>query len=102
MRRAAAPTVGRLVRVDLAAVPLDERRKAAQHVREQDWRTLQRDLSDPFLHLDRRAAKYDALLQAIKVERAALHPSHRAYVLPEDAVEAVLGGGPNGNGASGG
>ena len=80
----------KLVKVKLSDVDLDTRRKAAQAVRERDWKILQRDSTDPSLFVSEKD-KMDALLDAVLVQRAAIRPSGMNFTVSEGARDKVLG-----------
>jgi hypothetical protein len=80
----------KLVKVRLSDVDLDIRRKAAERVRDRDWAVLQRDALDPNLLVTQKD-KFDALLDAVLVQRAALRPSNMGFTVSESARDNVLG-----------
>lgn len=79
----------KLVTVRLSDLDLDTRLRASRALREREWKVL---VNDPLL-LGRgttEAERCNALLDAVFIERAALYPSKREYVIPEEARDKVM------------
>lgn len=81
------------MRVSLTDIELAERQAAAARLRGDDWRASldpARDMRDGEPTAPPMRERYAALERAVELERAALHPSPRGYLLPEEAVKKVL------------
>lgn len=75
------------MKVSLADVELRTRLMQTRRIREKRWRD---ELRPDFGYEPSWRQRMDALWDAIELERAALHPSRREFLLPEGAVEKVL------------
>lgn len=61
---------------------------ASRKMREQRWND---ELRPDIGYSPTMKQRCDALIEAVLVEHAALHPSDREYRIPEEAVREVLG-----------
>jgi hypothetical protein len=85
--RVAQADGGRLVRVGLTDVDERVRLLASRRMREQRW---ERELRPDYGYTPTMRQREEALWEAILLERAALAPSRRRYLIPEDAAAKVL------------
>lgn len=78
---------GRLVRVALTDVTLAQRLRVTCAIRTRRWND---DLRPDTGYMPTMRQRHDALWDAIQLERAAVAPSSRRYLIPQDAADAVV------------
>lgn len=85
--RVAPSKVGRLVRVYLESIPIHDRQMVARRLREKRWAD---ELRPDVGYSPTMTQRLAALGEAVELERAATYPSDRGYLIPDEAVSAVM------------